>query len=953
MHDATLTTLRHALHQTGLDSNREIQDIIGLLAAMHVNLAMAEFSPDGTFLDANPKFLAMFGYSREQLLGEHHHRIWTDEDVEAGKYDALWQRLCHGEPVEGEYRRRRQDGSSVYIQAHYNPLCDQNGQPYKLVKFATDISDTKLRLHEDFGKLQALNRTQAIIEFAPDGTVLTANDNFLQLMGYTLDGIRGQHHRIFCPASETGSTEYKTFWDKLRNGEQHHGEFMRLTSKGQPVWLQAIYSPLYAPDGRLYKIVKFASDVTDVKRKSLEDDGKVAAISRSQGVIEFDMGGHVISANDNFLQLMGYALEEIRGEHHRMFVDRDEADSAAYRSFWQKLGRGEFDRGEYLRFGKDGRRVWIQASYNPILDLEGQPVKVVKYCTDITASKLASIENAARMSAVSNSSCLLELDRLGNVLDGNALMEQALGYSLAQLRGMAQSRLMFEEDIDSPASQAQWQQLRHGQPVACELRRRALDGREVWFGSMLSPVMGLDGLLSKVVMIARDITATKLAQLDAGGKLDAIDRAQAVIEFDLGGKVLHANDNFLSLMGYRLEQIQGVHHRVFVDPQYAATAEYLSFWERLSRGEYFAGEYKRIGCGGKEVWIQATYNPIFDPRGQPVKVVKFASDVTQAKLRTAEYEAKVSAIELGQAVIEFDLAGNVLRANRNFLAAMGYTQREIQGQHHSIFCTAEYTHSKAYRDFWLRLGEGQFVSGRFHRVGKFGRDVWIQASYNPIRDLNGNVVKIIKYAHDVTNEVKLEQQILSKSTQMTGNLHSLIGSIDVIAANASVASDLARESSRTAEHGFGALRQAITAISQSQHSAQKVAEVVRVISDIASQTNLLAFNAAIEAARAGHHGVGFSVVAAEVRKLAERCAQAAKEITQLIDESVRHVSSGADISQQAAQSFEGILSCVERTAQSVEKIVQGTEQQSGVTGEVQQLLTALTNVARNSEEDAR
>lgn len=384
MHNSTLTILRDALHQTGLDSNREIQDIVGLLAAMHVNLAMAEFSPDGTFLDANPKFLAMFGYSREQLLGQHHHRIWSDEDVEAGKYDALWQRLCQGEPVSGEYHRRRQDGSSVYIQAHYNPLCDQNGQPYKLVKFATDISDTKLRLHEDFGKLQALNRTQAIIEFAPDGTVITANDNFLQLMGYTLD--------------------------------------------------------------------------------------------------------------------------EIHGEHHRMFVERDEAGGAAYRSFWQKLGRGEFNRGEYLRFGKDGRRVWIQASYNPILDLEGQPVKVVKYCTDITASKLASIENAARMSAVSNSSCLLELDRLGNVLDGNALMEQALGYSLAQLRGLPQSRLMFEEDIDSPASQAQWQQLRHGQPVACELRRRALDGREVWFGSMLSPVIGLDGLLSKVVMIARDIT---------------------------------------------------------------------------------------------------------------------------------------------------------------------------------------------------------------------------------------------------------------------------------------------------------------------------------------------------------------------------------------------------------------------------------------------------------------
>lgn len=951
MDELTLQKLRTALQHSPQGADSETRDILGLLEAMQHNLAMAEFLPDGTFVDANDRFLALFGYQKQELVGKHHHQIWVPEEVAAGQYDALWQRLCQGEAVEGEYRRVRHDGSSIYIQAHYNPLLDEEGRPYKLVKFATDISDTKLRLHEDFGKLAALNRTQAVIEFAPDGSILWANDNFLQLMGYTLESLRGKHHRIFCRDSESNGPEYTEFWQRLHQGEQHHGEFLRLNSKGQPVWLQAIYSPLYAPDGRLNKIVKFASDITAVKRKSQEDDGKVAAIARSQGVIEFDMAGNILWANDNFLQLTGYTLAEIIGAHHRIFVERDEAESAAYRSFWQKLGRGEFDRGEYLRVGKQGHRIWIQATYNPILDLDGQPVKVVKFCTDITDSKRQSLENAARMQAVSNSSCLMELDRHGVILDLNPLMLQALGYSLDELRGKPDSLLRFEEDAEHPALQQQWRQLREGQPVSGETRLRTRDGKEAWFGSMASPVMGLDGLLSKVVVIARDITTNKLSQLDANGKLVAIDRAQAVIEFDLHGKVLDANQNFLDLMGYRLEQIQGVHHRVFVDPVFASSAEYLTFWERLARGEYFAGEYKRIGCGGKEVWIQATYNPVFDPRGQPVKVVKFASDVTASKLRTAEYEAKVAAIELGQAVIEFDLNGNVLRANRNFLAAMGYTQREIQGQHHSIFCTAEYTHSKEYRDFWLRLGEGQFVSGRFHRVGKFGRDVWIQATYNPILDLNGKVCKIIKYAYDVTNEVKLEQSILSKSQQMADNLHQLLGSIDTIATHAALASDLAQSSSGAAAQGEAALRQAIDAISQSQHSAQKVSEVVRVISDIASQTNLLAFNAAIEAARAGHHGVGFSVVAAEVRKLAERCGHAAKEITQLIDESVRHVSSGAETSRQAAANFDTILAAVSRTAGSVDKIVIGTETQNGVTQQVQTLLDSLANAARNNESD--
>ena len=268
MDELTLQKLRTALQHSPQGADSETRDILGLLEAMQHNLAMAEFLPDGTFVDANDRFLALFGYQKQELVGKHHHQIWVPEEVAAGQYDALWQRLCQGEAVEGEYRRVRHDGSSIYIQAHYNPLLDEEGRPYKLVKFATDISDTKLRLHEDFGKLAALNRTQAVIEFAPDGSILWANDNFLQLMGYTLESLRGKHHRIFCRDSESNGPEYTEFWQRLHQGEQHHGEFLRLNSKGQPVWLQAIYSPLYAPDGRLNKIVKFASDITAVKRKS-------------------------------------------------------------------------------------------------------------------------------------------------------------------------------------------------------------------------------------------------------------------------------------------------------------------------------------------------------------------------------------------------------------------------------------------------------------------------------------------------------------------------------------------------------------------------------------------------------------------------------------------------------------------------------------------------------------
>lgn len=432
------------------------------------------------------------------------------------------------------------------------------------------------------------------------------------------------------------------------------------------------------------------------------------------------------------------------------------------------------------------------------------------------------------------------------------------------------------------------------------------------------------------------------ANAECDSLLAAIMRSQAVIEFDLQGQVVAANDNFLSLLGYRLDEVRGAHHRLFVDPAFAASGDYRAFWERLGQGRFESGEYKRLGKNKREVWIQATYNPVLDAAGRPVKIVKVASDVTAVKVRAAEFEAKISAIDLGQATIEFDLDGKVLTANRNFLAAMGYTLREIQGQHHSMFCTAEYRRSQEYRDFWLKLSEGQFINGRFHRVGKFDRDVWIQATYNPILDLNGRVIKVVKYAYDVTNEVQLEKRIAEKSREMEASVQGLVDSITAIAANSGVAADMANESSMAAQSGHEALHKSIEAISAIQTTSDKVSAIVKVIGEIASQTNLLAFNAAIEAARAGSHGIGFSVVAGEVRKLAERSSQAALEIATLIQASASQVDRGAAVSAEAAKSFDGIKSTVARTGLSVNEIAQAAERQRLAANDVRGLILELT-----------
>lgn len=247
--------------------------------------------------------------------------------------------------------------------------------------------------------------------------------------------------------------------------------------------------------------------------------------------------------------------------------------------------------------------------------------------------------------------------------------------------------------------------------------------------------------------------STSRTQEELLGRIAAIDRVQAVIDFSLDGTVLHANDNFLRALGYTLEEIHGRHHSMFVEPAYAQTAEYRAFWERLNRGEYDAGQYKRIGKGGREVWIQASYNPILDKSGRPFKVVKYATEITAEKLRNADFEGQLKAINKAQAVIEFRLDGTVLHANENFLATIGYTLEEIQNKHHRMFVEPAYAQSTDYQAFWDRLNRGEYDAGQYKRIAKGGREVWLQASYNPIFDMNGKPFKVVKYATDVTAAV--------------------------------------------------------------------------------------------------------------------------------------------------------------------------------------------------------
>ncbi|MBH0239511.1 methyl-accepting chemotaxis protein [Methylobrevis albus] len=448
--------------------------------------------------------------------------------------------------------------------------------------------------------------------------------------------------------------------------------------------------------------------------------------------------------------------------------------------------------------------------------------------------------------------------------------------------------------------------------------------------------------------------------------LVALDKSLAIISFDTSGNILDANENFLRLVGYSLSEIKGKHHRIFVDPAEHGSPAYANFWATLARGEYQQAEYRRIGKGGREVWIQGSYNPLLDSSGRPFKIIKFASDVSTAKLRSAEHAGQIEALNRSQAVIHFELDGTVTDANENFLNALGYRIEEIRGRHHSMFVSSSEANSPAYRDFWRRLGAGEFVAAEFCRIGKGGREVWIEASYNPIFDMNGKPFKVVKFATDITGKVeeRKRREIIQKAiaadlaaiTESIGEVTSQAASSASAAtqtssnvqAVASGAEELAASVQEISRQLSTALNVTTEAVDQAERttgivaglstSAQKIGAVVELISSIAAQTNLLALNATIEAARAGEAGRGFAVVASEVKNLATQTAKATEEIGAQID--AVQTTAGS-----AAQAIGSIAATISRINEISSGIATAVEEQASVTRDMSEnMQVAATGV---------
>ena len=669
------------------------------------------------------------------------------------------------------------------------------------------------------------------------------------------------------------------------------------------------------------------------------------ALERTQAMVELNAEGTVQGANARFLRLLGYSLTEITGRSHRVVCEKDFVDGPVYQALWDTLRSGRSESALHPYLAKDGAVVWVHATYVPM----GKPGIVAVFVTVDTAIQQeleqTREELAVRQSIMDLTSIVSESDLKGTIVTVNDKFLQVSKYPKEELLGHGHNTTRHP-DMPKDVFRQMWATIGRGQIFRGIVKNRAKDGTPYYVDAVIAPFMDkTTGKPRKYLGVRYDITEAETARHNMKGILDGINRIYSMAEFSLDGTVLTANENFLATMGYTLEEVRGRNHRMFCDQADTATPEYHAFWSGLNRGEFDSGIYRRLGKSGKEVWIQASYCPVTDEMGRPLKVVELATDITGQKQAQNEVEKLIKAAAQGQLSdrIRLDrLRGSSKDLAANFNRLLDAVATPLRDAMTALTALAGNDLTKTMTGTY----QGEFEQMKTSLNSGLSRlSETLVAVREAVESVASGAEEITRGNEDLAQRTSEQASSLEETS---ASMEEMTSTVKQNADNAKQANELATAAREAADLGGAVTVRAIEAMGEINKSSKKIADIITVIDEIAFQTNLLALNAAVEAARAGEHGRGFAVVAAEVRNLAQRSALAAKEIKGLINESIQRVNDGSELVNQSGKRLEEIVSSVKRVTDIIADISTASQEQASGIDQVNKAVMALDTMTQQN-----
>jgi len=508
--------------------------------------------------------------------------------------------------------------------------------------------------------IAAINKSQAVIEFAIDGTIKSANANFLDLLEYTEKEIIGKHHKIFVTQEDAHSDSYRNFWDNLGKGLAQTAEFKRIAKSGREVWIQASYTPILK-NGKVQRVIKFASDITEQKLIKSDYASKVEAISRSQAIIEFDLSGHILDANKNFLDIFGYTCKELTGQHHRIFVADSYAKTDSYRTFWRDLGSGQFQTNEYERFTKDGSSVWIHATYNPIRDPSGKVIKIVKFASDITTevNKRSKFEMLSMVANGTDNSVIIT-DAKGLIEYVNPGFERLTGYSEAEVIGKKPGSILQGKETDLSTVKRIRDYIAREEPFYDEILNYSVDGKPYWISLSINPIFDKFGKLQKYISVQANITEVKQMALDFTKKIEALGDALLFMDISAQGNFIKANQKMLERLGSSISAEEFCHYAMN-----GLTAEE----QQLMKTEGVVSKVVAYESGNQSFTIDGRFCCLLDFEQNLSQIMFVGIDITDRKVAVGQtQEAMTSVLQASKTISEIVSTINGISEQTNLLA---------------------------------------------------------------------------------------------------------------------------------------------------------------------------------------------------------------------------------------------------------------------------------------------